>query len=132
VLCTTAEKARALAELRRVVVPGGRLGLLVFVADGPLTLPVPDGNSFPSERETGQLLTAAGFTLEAAAEADLGDSPPEWQDRSDAVDRAVESAHGDDERWQEAQEQSGRVGRLLAAGQLRAWLGVAVRDTGVP
>ena len=34
VLCTTSDKAGLLAELRRVLVRGGRLGLLVFVADG--------------------------------------------------------------------------------------------------
>jgi SAM-dependent methyltransferase len=132
VLCTTAEKAAALAELRRVLVGGGRLGLLVYLADRPPTLPVPEGNSFPSERETRELLASAGFTLEATAEADLGDSPPEWQERADAVEDVVAAAHRDDERFREAQRQSGRVGRLLAAGQLRAWLGVAVRDTGVP
>lgn len=34
--------------------------------------------------------------------------------------------HGGDPRFQEAREQSGRVGRLLSDGRLRPWLGVAV------
>ena len=65
---------------------GGRLGLLVFVADGPLPPPLPEGNEFPSEAELRGLLAGAGFTLEATADADLGDSPAEWTERADAVE----------------------------------------------
>jgi SAM-dependent methyltransferase len=125
VLCTTAEKPAALAELRRVVRDGGGLGLLVFVADGALTLPVPDGNSFPSEQETRELLAAAGFAVLDAADADLADSPAGWSERADAVEAEIDRRHGDDPRRREAAEQSRRVGELLSAGQLRPWLAVA-------
>jgi hypothetical protein len=108
-----------------VLVPGGRAGLLVFLADGTLTLPVPDGNSFPSERETRDLLAGAGFALEDAADADLGDSPPGWAERADAVEAEIDRRHGADPRRREAAEQAARVGRLLSAGQLRPWLAVA-------
>jgi SAM-dependent methyltransferase len=126
VLCTTSDKAGLLAELRRVLVPGARLGLLVFVADGPLTSPAPEGNDFPSEDATRQLLADAGFRLVEDAQADLGDSPDEWTRRADAVDAEIERRHGGEEAFRQAQEQSGRVGRLLSDGALRPWLGVAV------
>ncbi len=125
VLCTTSDQAGALAELRRVLRDGGRLGLLVFVADRPLPPPLPEGNDFPTEEELRALLDATGFRLEQTATADLGDSPPEWSERADAVDAEVARRHGDDPRWREAQEQSRRVGRLLSDGALRGWLGVA-------
>jgi SAM-dependent methyltransferase len=125
VLCTTSDKAGLLTELRRVLVPGARLGLLVFVADGPLPPPLPEGNEFPSEVETRQLLADAGLELEETGEADLGDSPREWTRRADAVDAEIERRHGTDPAFQQAQEQSGRVGRLLSTGALRPWLGVA-------
>ncbi|MGY1621383.1 class I SAM-dependent methyltransferase [Geodermatophilus sp. SYSU D00965] len=124
VLCTTSDKAGALAELRRVLRPGGRAGLLVFVADRPLPPPLPEGNEFPNPGELADALDAAGLRLLETADADLGDSPPEWSERADAVDAEVARRHGDDPRWREAQEQSRRVGRLLSQGALRAWLGV--------
>jgi SAM-dependent methyltransferase len=125
VLCTTSDKAGALAELRRVLRPGGRLGLLVFVADGSLTPPLPEGNEFPSEDELLGLLRDTGFTLGESTDADLGDSPEEWKERADAVDAEVERRHGSDPAFQQAQENAGRVGRLLASGELRAWMGIA-------
>ena len=126
VLCTTEEKPALLAELRRVLVDGGRLGLLVFVADEPLPPPLPEGNSFPTSAEVEQLLTAAGFRVTGTADADLGDSPPEWQERADAVEAEVQRRHGAEAAWAEAQEQSGRVGRLLSSGALRPRLVSAV------
>jgi SAM-dependent methyltransferase len=122
VLCTTADKQDALAELRRVLRDGGRVGLLVFVTEGELTLPVPDGNTFPTERETRDLLAATGFAVEDTADADLADSPPSWSDRAEAVEAEIDRRHGDDPRRREAAEQSRRVGRLLSAGELRPWL----------
>jgi SAM-dependent methyltransferase len=126
VLCTTSDKAGALGELRRVLSDGGRLGLLVFIADAPLPPPLPEGNEFPSEPELLQLLAQAGFALEATAAADLGDSPPEWGARAEAVEAEVARRHGEDPAFQQAEEQSGRVARLLSDGALRGWLGVAV------
>src|SRR4051794_33878292 len=130
VLCTTSDKAGALEELRRVLRQGGRLGLLVFVADEPLPPPLPEGNEFPSEDELLELLTAAGFTVVDTAEADLGDSPPEWSERADAVEAEVARRHDGDPALRAAEEQSRRVGRLLSDGALRPWLGVATATLG--
>jgi SAM-dependent methyltransferase len=124
VLCTTSDKAGALTELRRVLADGGRLGLLVFVADTPLPPPLPEGNEFPGEAEVLELLAGAGFRVEETAEADLTASPSSWTERADAVEAEIARRHGSDPAFQQAQEQSGRVGRLLSCG-LRPWLAVA-------
>ncbi len=126
VLCTTEDKAELLAELRRVLRTGGRLGMLVFVAEEELPPPLPEGNSFPTRDEVDALLADVGFAVVADTEADLSDSPPEWQQRADAVDTEVQRRHGDDPRWAEAQEQAGRVGRLIGSGALRPALLTAV------
>jgi SAM-dependent methyltransferase len=129
VLCTTSDKAGALSELRRVLRNGGRLGLLVFVADAPLPPPLPEGNEFPAEPELRELLAAAGFVVEASADADLGDSPPEWSERADAVEAEIARRHGADPAFREAEEQSRRVARLLSDGALRGWLGVVAASS---
>jgi SAM-dependent methyltransferase len=125
VLCTTSDKAEALGELRRVLRPGARLGLLVFVADGPLPPPLPEGNEFPSEAELRDLLTDAGFALGETGTADLGDSSEEWTERAGAVEAEIARRHGGDPAFEQAEENSRRVGRLLSKGALRTWLGVA-------
>ena len=88
--------------------------------------PPPEGNEFPGEAELRGLLADAGFRLVATAEADLADSPPEWDERAEAVEAEVARRHGDDPALRQAEEQSGRVGRLLSDGALRPWLGIAV------
>ena len=125
VLCTTPDKAGALGELRRTMTDGGRLGLLVFVADAPLPPPLPEGNEFPSEEELRRLLDDAGFRLTEIADADLADSSDDWTRRADAVEVEVARRHGSDPSFQQAEEQSRRVGGLLSDGALRAWLGIA-------
>lgn len=126
VLCTTDQQAELLAELHRVLVPGGRFGLLVFVAVGELPPPLPAGNTFPAQAELDALLADAGFRVTGTAEADLSDSPAQWQQRAAAVDVEVQRRHGSDPRWAQAQEQSGRVGRLLNSKVLRPRLVSAV------
>jgi SAM-dependent methyltransferase len=125
VLCTVpaAERPRVLAELRRVMRPDGDLGLLVFVARGPLPGPLPEGNDFPGEDALHALLDAAGFVVEQMLESDgLAQSPHAWQERADAVDALLARRHGDDPRWRRAQEQTARIARLIGDGHVRALL----------
>lgn len=128
VLCTTADKAGALAELHRVLRPGGRLGLLVFaqVVDELPAAP-PDGNSFPTPADLTALLDDAGFDVVDRATADLHDNPPGWEDAADAVDAEVARRHGADPRYRNSLQQAQRMGALLSAGALRPELVVAAR-----
>jgi len=127
VLCATSGKAELLAELRRVLGPVGRLGLLVFVATGPLPPPLPAGNDFPTDASLAALLTGAGFTALQTVEAGaLPDTPVSWQARADRVEAAMAERHGDDPRWAESVEQTARIARLIADGHLRPTLVHAV------
>ena len=123
VLCTTSDKAGALTELRRVLADGGRLGLLVFVADRPLPPPLPEGNDFPTEEAVAGLLDGAGFAVVQSMESDgLAQAPVAWQERADRVDALLGERHGADPRWQRAEEQTRRIARLIGGGHVRPLL----------
>jgi len=130
VLCTAPDDAAQLAmltELRRVVRPAGLIGLLVFVAqvdpardelDDP-----PAGNHFPTADGLGRLLDRAGLTVvDRTPASELPEPPADWTERTEAVEDALRQRYGDREAYQVAEEQSGRIGRLLATGQLTAEL----------
>lgn len=126
VLCTVPDKAAVLGELRRVVALDGPLGLLVFVRTVDVLPEQPDGNDFPDEQEVEALLEGAGFgVVERAALADFPDASPEWQERVDAVDRAIARRHDGDRRLRDALEQQRTIGRLLADGLVEGRLLVA-------
>ena len=123
VLCTVADQAALLAELRRVSGPAALVGLLVFLRTAPRLPEQPEGNHFLSAEELDRLLAESRLTVVERAE--LADFPPpeqDWQAAADRVEAAIERAHGSDHRWQTAQQQEQIIGRLisqdLVAGRL--------------
>jgi SAM-dependent methyltransferase len=125
VLCTIPREQRpaVMRELHRVLHPAGGLGLLVFVAAGPLPEPLPDGNDFPTEKALTALLDETGFTVVQTMQSDgLGQAPVAWRERADAVDELLARRHGDDPRWQRAEEQTARISRLIGGGHVRPLL----------
>ena len=124
VLCTTSGPAAQLAilrELRRVVRPGGRIGLLVFLATVPELDDPPEGNHFPSAAALTAQLGQAGLTvLDCALAADLPTAPVSWHQRTEAVESELERRHAGDPVWRIAEDQHHRIGHLLTRGQLQA------------
>jgi SAM-dependent methyltransferase len=122
VLCTAtgldAQRAM-LRELRRVLRPSGRAGLLVFLATRyPLDNP-PVGNHFPSSAQLTSLIEEAGLTETAAADpASLAPPPVSWRERTAAVDDEVRRRHGNAPALVTAEEQSRRIGELLESGEV--------------
>ena len=120
VLDTTPDKAGLLAELRRVLMPGGRAGLVAYVAGGPVP-DAPEGNEFPTGTELRALLDGAGLAVvETVPVADLPDDPPAWKRRDRRVQDDIEARHGDDERWKRARADEDKVAELLADGRVTA------------
>jgi SAM-dependent methyltransferase len=123
VLDTAGDKAALLAEVRRVLGDGGRLGLLAFLAAGPLPPPLPEGNDFSTQDELRRLLKEARFhVLQTVPAAPLRDAPVSWRAHADQVEDVLNRQHGDDPRWVTAEEQSARIGRLIAGGHLHPTL----------
>jgi SAM-dependent methyltransferase len=116
VLCTMQDQLGLLTELRRVVRPPGRVGLLVYVATTQIPEDEqPEGNRFPTMEQLEELFRRAGLTLVARKQAaELGDAPQAWQRRVDEVEAEIEQQHGQEEAWEVAQQQSDAMGRLIA------------------
>jgi SAM-dependent methyltransferase len=122
VLCTAsgpAAQRAMLRELRRVLRPAGRAGLLVFLATGDQLDNPPEGNHFPTRAELTALLREAGLTEIAAADPAFLPPPPAWwRECIAAVDHELRRRFGDAPALVMALEQSHRIGDLLRSGEL--------------
>ncbi|GAC1321240.1 MAG: class I SAM-dependent methyltransferase [Acidimicrobiales bacterium] len=125
VLSTTAAQGEILAEVRRVLRPSGRLGLLVFTAAAEIHDP-PAGNHFPTEGQLLELLDRAGFWVAQIVDAPtLAGAPVAWTARMERVEEELAARHGADAGWVEAKDQERRMGELLRGGQVQPRLVLA-------
>jgi SAM-dependent methyltransferase len=124
VLCTApggAAQRAMLGQLRRVVRPGGRIGLLVYLAAVAELDDPPQGNHFPSSVQLHDMFSKEG--LEAVEVAGFGDAvqpPPDWAARVEDVERELHRRYGRTAELTAADEQTKLFGRLLGAGQVTA------------
>ncbi|MGI8456721.1 MAG: class I SAM-dependent methyltransferase [Propionibacteriaceae bacterium] len=126
VLCTVDDQPGFLADLRRVLTPRGRLGLLVFCTTDPSRSDPLDGNHFPTAAGLDRLLDDAGWdVLDSTPSSAVGQTPPEWEAEQAAVERVLERDHATAPAWTMAVEQAGVIGDLLASGTLVGRLLVA-------
>jgi len=117
VLCTVADQASLLAEVRRVARPAALVGLLVFLRTAPRLPEQPEGNHFLSADELDCLLAARGLAvIERAELADFPAPEPDWQAAADRVEAVIERRHGSDPRWLTARRQEQIIGRLISDG----------------
>jgi SAM-dependent methyltransferase len=122
VLCTLPGRDAQLAmlrELRRIVGPGGRVGLLAFIAVRlPLEGP-PEGNRFPAPGDLDSLLREASLEVLHGADAHRMSAPPaDWRDRAEAVDHELHQRFGHTPQLQASDEQGERIGNLIQSGHL--------------
>ncbi len=121
VLCTVSNQVGLLTELARVVKPGGRIGLLVFVARHSRLRDVPEGNRFPTTDGLVELLAAAALRVVAwSSSSALAPPSEEWTGRADRVEQLVEERHGGEQAWLVAHSQQRRIAELIADGDIAA------------
>jgi len=115
VLCTVADQAALLAELRRVAGSAALVGMLVFLRTVPRLPEQPEGNHFPTADELDGLLAQSGLAVVEQAElAEFAAAEPDWQAAADRVEAVIERRHGGDHRWQSARHQEQIIGQLIA------------------
>lgn len=118
VVCTLSDQPALLAELRRVLRVGGRLGLLVYVARRELS-EQPAGNNFPTEGSLHAMLEQAEFRItDSAWVAEFSGPTSTWQEQTERLDAELQRRFGDRPAWQTAQQQSAIMGRLIGSGEL--------------
>jgi SAM-dependent methyltransferase len=119
VLCTTTDQLAMLSELRRTVRPGGRIGVLTFVAHRRVPRNLLEGNHFPTVDELLELVRGSSlYVQQRLCTAELPAIPETWNVRVEAVARLLADRHGHTRAWQLAEQQSNRIGRLLEEGTL--------------
>jgi hypothetical protein len=64
------------------------------------------------------LFGQAGLEAVDVASFDLTQPPPDWAARVEAVERELQRQYGDRPELKEADEQSGRIGKLLRSGEV--------------
>lgn len=126
VLCTVADQQLLLREMRRVLRPPGRLGLLVYVAQHPHLSHTLEGNNFPTAAQLRLLVRQVGFEIQATELLNRLERPSEkWTERADAVEQELARRHRGDPKWEQAARQSRRIGELLHRGEIAGTLLVA-------
>jgi SAM-dependent methyltransferase len=132
VLCTAPGYDAQLAmlrELHRIVRPGGRIGLLVYLAVTPQLDDPPEGNHFPVSTDLNSMLRRAHLDVLAVADTgEMPEPPPGWRDRVAVVERELRRRFGSTPQLSAATEQSDRIGRLLGSGQLTSQVIMLVRE----
>jgi len=115
VLCTTQAQVELLREMRRVVRPPGRIGLLVLVARELSPEGQPEDSFFPTAESLRDLVLRAGLRIEAWRNAaDIWDPPAQWRERVQRVESELGARYGDKSTWQVAERQTELIGQLLS------------------
>jgi ubiquinone/menaquinone biosynthesis C-methylase UbiE len=133
VLSTVEEKDRYLAELRRVLRPGGHLGVLEYLRTKEILADPPANNWFVTGTELEGLVQRAGFAVVARQDGPrLPAAPQEWTDQAEAVDDRIRELHPGGKPLVAAGEQRARFARHLKANALELQLLVARADGAPP
>jgi SAM-dependent methyltransferase len=114
VLCTTPDQLALLEELRRIVRPGGSIGLLAFVAQRDIPRNHLEGNHFPTSSGLIELVQRSSLHIEQwLGTAELPAIPETWNERVETVTKALIERHGHKRAWRLAERQSSRIAQLL-------------------
>ncbi|MGH2730702.1 MAG: class I SAM-dependent methyltransferase [Actinomycetota bacterium] len=122
VIETITDKATALDEVARVLVPDGRFAVFSFVASQPMLFDVPIADRFEQPEVVLATLASAGFTTIAAGPvAGLPQPPTEWTDPSDKARAEVHRRHRGDPKLDDVDAEIAKIRKLVRSKEIEAW-----------
>lgn len=121
------QKARAVAELVRVLKPGGRVAVYGFFATGKPIEHGPTANRFDPPEDLLRELERNGLSIIHAAPAEAPPMPGEWQSVVEHVRSEVKRKHKGDIRLMLAETQLGSFNWLRTTGCIQDWIVVGER-----
>jgi cyclopropane fatty-acyl-phospholipid synthase-like methyltransferase len=128
VLETIAHKSEALAELDRVLAPGGRLAAYTFVSASDVIEDAPMADRFQPLDEVVEEFERGGFRIVSADRSRLARPPADWRSAQNTAQAHASLLHRDDPAHETVQRELGKFGQLAKSGAIQAWVIVGAKE----
>lgn len=129
VIETIPDKAGALAEVARVLVPGASMAIYSFVAPEPIVTELPLADYFEDPDAMVGCFAGTGLRVARAGPVGLPRVPTEWRASREKARTEVRRSHAQDPRIGRVDRERDKIERLVKARRIVAWEFVCRKET---